>query len=44
LIALAHRLQPLNSEIMLFYADLLDQRGDSQNAMDLRNKAEQIGR
>ena len=44
LIALAYRLQPLNSEIMLFYADLLDQRGDSQNAMDLREKAEQIGR
>lgn len=44
LIALAYRLQPLNSEIMLFYADLLDQRGDSQNAMDLREKAEQFGR
>lgn len=43
-IALAYRLQPLNAEIMLFYADLLDQRGDRQAAEDLRAKAEQIGR
>jgi len=44
LIGLAYRLQPLNSEIMLFYADLLEQRGDRQAAEDLREKAEQIGR
>ncbi|MBN8845128.1 MAG: tetratricopeptide repeat protein [Sphingomonadales bacterium] len=44
LIALAYRLQPLNAEIMLFYADLLDRRGDKQSAEDLRYKAEQIGR
>ncbi|WP_422061340.1 tetratricopeptide repeat protein [Sphingopyxis sp.] len=43
LIGLAYRLQPLNSEIMLFYADLLEQRGDRQGAEDLREKAEQIG-
>lgn len=44
LIALAYRLQPLNSEIMLFYADLLEKRGDRQDAEDLRDKAAQIGR
>jgi len=43
LIALAYRLQPLNAEIMLFYADLLEQQGDKQAAEDLRVKAEQIG-
>lgn len=44
LIATAYRLQPLNGEIMRFYADLLDQRGNRQAAQDLRDKAEQIGR
>ena len=44
LIARAYRLQPLNSEIMNFYADLLAQGGDAQAAADLRNKAAQIGR
>lgn len=44
LIAAAYRLQPLNAEIMLFYADLLQRRGDKQAAEDLRYKAEQIGR
>lgn len=44
LIALAYRRQPLNAEIMLFYADLLEQRGNRQAAEDLRDKAAQIGR
>lgn len=44
MIALAYRLQPLNGDIMLFYADLLERRGDAQAAEDLRDKAEQIGR
>lgn len=44
LIARAYRLQPLNAEIMNFYADLLAERGDAQAAADLRDKAEQIGR
>jgi tetratricopeptide (TPR) repeat protein len=44
LIAAAYRLQPLNGEIMRFYADLLEQRGDRQAARDLRDKAGQIGR
>ena len=44
LIAMAYRLQPLNGEIMLFYADLLEQRGNRQAAQDLRDKAGQIGR
>ena len=44
LIATAYRLQPLNGEIMLFYADLLERRGERQAAQDLRDKAAQIGR
>ena len=44
LIATAYRLQPLNAGIMLFYADLLQRRGNKQAAEDLRYKAEQIGR
>lgn len=40
----AYRLQPLNAEIMLFYANLLEKRGNGQAAVDLRDKAEQIGR
>ncbi len=44
LIDRAYRLQPLNAGIMQFYADLLDRRGDSQAAADLRDKAAQIGR
>ncbi|WP_428629657.1 tetratricopeptide repeat protein [Sphingopyxis sp.] len=44
LIDRAYRLQPLNAEIMTFYADLLDKRGDRQAAADLRDKAAQIGR
>ena len=44
LIATAYRLQPLNAEIMLFYADLLERRGNTQAAADLRDKARQIGR
>jgi tetratricopeptide (TPR) repeat protein len=44
LIAMAYRLQPLNGEIMLLYADLLEQRGNRQAAQDLRDKAGQIGR
>ena len=44
LIARAYRLQPLNGEIMNFYADLLAQGGDAQAAADLRDKAAQIGR
>lgn len=44
LIATAYRLQPLNADIMLFYADLLERRGNKQAAADLRYKAEQIGR
>lgn len=44
MIGLAYRLQPLNREIMLFYADLLDRRGKAQAATDLRDKAAQIGR
>lgn len=44
LIARAYRLQPLNAEIMNFYADLLAGRGDKQAAEDLRDKAAQIGR
>ncbi len=44
LIAMAYRLQPLNADIMLFYADLLNQRGNRQAAEDLRDKATQIGR
>ncbi|PKP97354.1 MAG: hypothetical protein CVT74_14345, partial [Alphaproteobacteria bacterium HGW-Alphaproteobacteria-13] len=43
-IALAYRLQPLNGDIMLFYADMLEKRGRAQAAEDLRDKAEQIGR
>ena len=43
-ISLAYRLQPLNREIMLLYAALLDRRGDVQGAADLRDKAAQIGR
>ena len=44
LIATAYRLQPLNAEIMLFYADLLERRGNRQAAADLRDKARPIGR
>lgn len=44
LIALAYRLQPLNGDIMLIYADLLERQGDRQAAEDLRDKADQIGR
>lgn len=44
LIALAYRLQPLNGGIMTLYADLLEKRGDMQNAADLRDKAAQVGR
>jgi tetratricopeptide (TPR) repeat protein len=43
-IALAYRLQPLNGDIMILYADLLERQGDRQGAEDLRDKAEQIGR
>lgn len=43
LIARAYRLQPLNARIMLLYADLLEQGGDRQAAVDLRTKAGQIG-
>lgn len=44
LIDRAYRLQPLNSGAMLFYADLLEQRGKGQAAADLRDKAAQAGR
>jgi tetratricopeptide (TPR) repeat protein len=44
LIDRAYRLQPLNSGIMRFYADLLVKRGDGQAATDLREKAAQVGR
>lgn len=44
LIAFAYRLQPLNGDIMLIYADLLERQGDRQAAEDLRDKADQIGR
>ncbi|MDZ3831025.1 MAG: tetratricopeptide repeat protein [Sphingopyxis sp.] len=44
MIARAYRLQPLNREIMLFYADLRERNGDAQSAADLRDKAAQIGR
>ncbi len=44
LIDRAYRLQPLNAGIMLFYADLLERRGNKQAAADLRDKAAQIGR
>lgn len=44
LIDRAYRLQPLNAGVMLFYADLLEQRGKGQAAADLRDKAAQIGR
>ncbi|SEH18676.1 Tetratricopeptide repeat-containing protein [Sphingopyxis sp. YR583] len=44
LIDRAYRMQPLNSGIMEFYADLLDRRGKKQAAADLRDKAAQIGR
>jgi tetratricopeptide (TPR) repeat protein len=44
LIDRAYRLQPLSAEIMRFYADLLEKRGDKQAAADLRDKAAQIGR
>lgn len=44
LIARAYRLQPLNGDIMLFYADLLERNDDRQAAADLRDKAAQIGR
>lgn len=44
LIDRAYRLQPLNAGIMEFYAGLLDRRGRTQAAADLRDKAAQIGR
>ena len=44
LIDRAYRLQPLNAGVMLFYADLLEQRGNRQAAADLRDKAAQVGR
>lgn len=44
LIDRAYRLQPLNAGIMTFYADLLERRGNTQAAADLRDKAAQIGR
>jgi len=44
LIDRAYRLQPLNAGIMAFYADLLERRGKTQAAADLRDKAAQIGR
>ncbi|PKP88878.1 MAG: hypothetical protein CVT78_01620 [Alphaproteobacteria bacterium HGW-Alphaproteobacteria-17] len=44
LIDRAYRLQPLNAEIMRFYADLLAKRGNRQAADDLRDKAAQVGR
>ena len=44
LIDRAYRLQPLNAGIMEFYADLLERRGKSRAAADLRDKAAQIGR
>ncbi|RYD41491.1 MAG: hypothetical protein EOP63_15395, partial [Sphingomonadales bacterium] len=44
LIDRAYRLQPLNAGIMEFYAGLLERRGKSQAAADLRDKAAQIGR
>ncbi len=44
LIDRAYRLQPLNAGIMAFYADLLERRGNKQAAIDLRDKASQIGR
>ncbi len=44
LIDRAYRLQPLNAGIMTFYADLLERRGNKQAAIDLRDKASQIGR
>lgn len=44
LIDRAYRLQPLNAGIMEIYADLLERRGNSQAATDLRDKAAQIGR
>ena len=43
-IARAYRLQPLNRDIMLIYADLLDGDGDAKNAEALRDKAAQIGK
>src|SRR3546814_6449886 len=42
--ARAYRLQPLNSEIMLLYADLLAGQDDRKSAEALRDKAAQIGR
>lgn len=44
LIARAYRLQPLNGEIMGIYADLLEGEGYRRAAMDLREKAAQIGK
>lgn len=44
LIDRAYRLQPLNAGIMGFYADLLERRGETQAAADLRDKAAQVGR
>jgi tetratricopeptide (TPR) repeat protein len=44
LIDRAYRLQPLNAGIMMFYAELLEKRGDRQAATDLRDKAAQVGR
>ena len=44
LAARAYRLQPLNGEIMLLYAELLAGQGDAKNAEALRDKAAQIGR
>ena len=44
LIDRAYRLQPLNAGIMEFYARLLERRGDTQGAADLRDKAAQVGR
>lgn len=44
LIDRAYRLQPLNREIMLVYADLMARRGKAQAAEDLRDKVAQIGR
>ncbi|MBJ7501853.1 MAG: tetratricopeptide repeat protein [Sphingopyxis sp.] len=44
LIDRAYRLQPLNAGIMEIYAGLLERRGKTQAAADLRDKAAQIGR
>lgn len=43
LIDRAYRLQPLNAGIMIYYADLLETRGNRQAAADLRDKAAQVG-